>query len=320
MPLDLVIRDALVVGPRGPERMAIGIEGGRIVALSAELSERATETIGARGLHAFPGVIDAHVHFNDPGRADWEGVDTGSSALVAGGGTFFIDMPLNSSPPTLDRASFESKISAFRGKARADFALWGGLTPDNLDEMEALAECGVVGFKAFMSSSGIEDFRSCDDETLFRGMQIAARLGLPVAVHAENDGMTRALAGEARAAGRTGPATTSAPDRSPRRRRPSPARCFSQRRPAAPCTSCTPAPPAAWSWSARRWRRGCATPPARPARTISCSPRRTSCVSGRRQSARRRFERRRSASSFWRRWLPVAWTRSVRITPLPRRR
>jgi allantoinase len=205
MPLDLVIRGALVVGPRGPERMDIGIEGGRIVALSAELTDRARDTIDARGLHAFPGVIDAHVHFNDPGRADWEGVDTGSSALVAGGGTCFIDMPLNSSPPTLDRASFESKMSAFRGRARGDFALWGGLTPDNLDQMEALAECGVVGFKAFMSSSGIEDFRSCDDETLFRGMQVAARLGLPVAVHAENDGMTRALAAEARGAGRTGP-------------------------------------------------------------------------------------------------------------------
>jgi len=204
MPLDLVIRDALVVGPRGPEQMTIGIENGRIVSLAPEPAGAAKDTIDARGLHAFPGLIDAHVHFNDPGRADWEGVETGSSALVAGGGTCLVDMPLNSSPPTLDRASFEAKIAAFRGKARADFALWGGLTPDNLDRMEELAECGVVGFKAFMSGSGIDDFRSCDDETLFRGMRIAARLGLPVAVHAENDGMTRALAAEARRAGRTG--------------------------------------------------------------------------------------------------------------------
>jgi allantoinase len=204
MPLDLVIRDALVVGPRGPERMAIGIEDGKVAALSPEPEGSTRETVDAAGLHAFPGVVDAHVHFNDPGRADWEGVQTGSSALAAGGGTCFIDMPLNSSPPTLDRASFEAKLSAFRGKARTDFALWGGLTPDNLDGMEELAECGVVGFKAFMSASGIEDFRSCDDETLFRGMQTAARLGLPVAVHAENDGMTRALAAEARGAGRTG--------------------------------------------------------------------------------------------------------------------
>jgi allantoinase len=81
--------------------------------------------------------------------------------------------------------------------------LWGGLTPDNLDQLEALAECGVVGFKAFMSSSGIEDFRACDDESLYRGMRIAARLGLPVAVHAENEGMTRARAEIARSEGRT---------------------------------------------------------------------------------------------------------------------
>jgi allantoinase len=202
MPLDLVIRDAIVIGPHGPEGMAIGVEGGRIVALSPEIAERARETMDARGLHAFPGIIDAHVHFNDPGRADWEGVLSGSSALAAGGGTCFIDMPLNSSPPTLDRGSFEAKLAALTGRARTDFALWGGLTPDNLGELEALAECGVVGFKAFMSSSGIEDFRSCDDETLFRGMRIAARLGLPVAVHAENDGMTRALAAEARGSGK----------------------------------------------------------------------------------------------------------------------
>ena len=84
-----------------------------------------------------------------------------------------------------------------------DFALWGGLTPDNLDQLEALAERGVVGFKAFMSSSGIDDFRACDDESLYRGMRIAAGLGLPVAVHAENNGMTAALSALARGAGRT---------------------------------------------------------------------------------------------------------------------
>ncbi len=143
------------------------------------------------------------MHFNDPGRASWEGVETGSAALAAGGGTCFIDMPLNSSPPTLDAPSFAAKLSACRGAARTDFALWGGLTPDNLEHLEALAECGVVGFKAFMAGSGISDFRCCDDAALYRGMRIAARLGLPVAVHAENDAMVGVLAAEARAAGRT---------------------------------------------------------------------------------------------------------------------
>lgn len=203
MALDLVIRNALVVGDSGQAPLCIGIRDGLIAELAPEISESAKETIDGRGLHVFPGVIDAHVHFNEPGRADWEGIATGSAALAAGGGTCFIDMPLNSSPPTLDAPSFELKLAAARASARTDFALWGGLTPHNLDHLEELAEHGVVGFKAFMSSSGIEDFRSCDDESLYRGMQIAARLGLPVAVHAENDGMTRARAEIARAAGRT---------------------------------------------------------------------------------------------------------------------
>ncbi|MGA2379929.1 MAG: allantoinase AllB [Spirochaetia bacterium] len=203
MPFDLLIRGAYVVTAVGVDRLSIGIEEGKVAALVPEESGAARETIDARGLHVFPGVIDAHVHFNEPGRTEWEGVASGSAALSAGGGTCFIDMPLNSSPPTLDAPSFAAKLAAFKGAARTDFALWGGLTPDNIDHLEALAECGVVGFKAFMSGSGIEDFRRCDDDTLFRGMQIAARLGLPVAVHAENDGIVSALSASARAGGRT---------------------------------------------------------------------------------------------------------------------
>jgi len=192
-----------VVTAFGVQKLDIGIEGGRIAALTPEICEGAHEIIDARGLHVFPGVVDSHVHFNDPGRDSWEGVPSGSSALVAGGGTFFMDMPLNSSPPTLDPASFDSKLAACAGRSFADFALWGGLTPDNLDQLEALAERGVIGFKAFMSASGIGDFRCCDDESLYRGMQIASRLGLPVAVHAENNGMTAARSWIARAAGKT---------------------------------------------------------------------------------------------------------------------
>jgi len=203
MAMDCVIRGATVVRSTGVEALDIGIDGERIAGLAPEITGPARQVIDARGLHVFPGVLDAHVHFNDPGRDAWEGVPTGSSALVAGGGTCFIDMPLNSSPPTLDADSFDKKLAACNGRAFADFALWGGLTPDNLDELEALAERGVVGFKAFMSASGIDDFHSCDDESLYKGMQIASRLGLPVAVHAENNGMTSALSSIARTAGRT---------------------------------------------------------------------------------------------------------------------
>jgi allantoinase len=203
MAFDSIVRGGQIVTASGIQRLDIGIEGEQIAALAPEISECAREVIDARGLHIFPAVLDAHVHFNDPGRDSWEGVPSGSSALVAGGGTFFIDMPLNSSPPTLDAASFDRKLAACTGRSFADFALWGGLTPDNLDQLEALAERGVVGFKAFMSASGIDDFRSCDDEFLYRGMQIASRLGLPVAVHAENNGMTTARSKIARDSGRT---------------------------------------------------------------------------------------------------------------------
>jgi allantoinase len=204
MKWDLLIRGGEVVTPDGVRRADIAVENETIVEVAPELSGDARETIDASGLHVFPGLIDPHVHFNEPGRTEWEGFATGSSALAAGGGTCFFDMPLNSSPPTLDGPAFDLKLAAARASSYMDFALWGGLTPTNLDKLEELAERGVVGFKAFMSNSGIDDFARADDLTLSRGMQIAARLGLPVAVHAENEEMTARLAAEARAAGRTG--------------------------------------------------------------------------------------------------------------------
>ncbi len=207
MALDLIIRGGKVVRGSGVEELSIGVAEGEVAELGAEISGGAVEEIEARGLHIFPGVIDSHVHFNDPGggeRDDWEGVATGSAALVAGGGTCFFDMPLNALPPTLDGAGFDAKLAACRGAARADFALWGGLTPLNLDRMEELAERGVVGFKAFMANSGVPEFVACDDLSLFRGMEIAARLGLPVAVHAESESLTAALTAEARRASAKG--------------------------------------------------------------------------------------------------------------------
>jgi allantoinase len=201
---NMLVRGGVVVTADGCRRADIAIADGRIVEVSPELPGNATESIDATGCHVFPGVIDPHVHFNDPGRADWEGFATGSAAFAAGGGTLFVDMPLNASPPTLDAASFDAKVTAARGTARTDFALWGGLVPGNMAQLPELAARGVVGFKAFMSGSGIDDFEAADDATLWQGMQVAAELGLPVLVHAENDSITSALARQAIAAGRTG--------------------------------------------------------------------------------------------------------------------
>jgi allantoinase len=205
MPFDLLFRNGQVVTPAGVEQLDVAVEGGTIVELAAGIRGAAHEEVDAAGLHVFPGLIDAHVHFNEPGRTDWEGFDTGSAALAAGGGTCYFDMPLNAHPPTLDGESFDLKRAAAEANSRTDFALWGGLTPGNLDRLEELADRGVVGLKAFMSNSGIDDFDAADDHTLYRGMQAAARLGLIVAVHAENDAITGGLAAEAIRAGRTGP-------------------------------------------------------------------------------------------------------------------
>jgi allantoinase len=195
MTFDLLIRNGQVVGSDAVTQASIGITDGKIVE-TGDLTGDAREEIDATDLHIFPGVIDPHVHFNEPGRTDWEGLDTGSAALAAGGGTCFFDMPLNSSPPTLDGPSFDLKRAAAEASSRTDFALWGGLTPNNLDKLEELAARGVIGFKAFMSSSGIDDFERADDDTLREGMKIAAKVGLLVAVHAESEEITSTLTEE----------------------------------------------------------------------------------------------------------------------------
>ena len=202
MRLDLIVRGGAVVTPREISIADVGISQGEIVEVSPEIAGTAREEIDARGLHVLAGAIDAHVHFNEPGRTAWEGWATGSAACAVGGTTTVVEMPLNAHPPTLDGPSFDAKRQAAEASSRVDFALWGGLTPVNLERMEELAGRGVVGFKAFMSSSGIDDFPAADDATLHIGMRRAAALGLPVAVHAENEALTAALAAASIAAGR----------------------------------------------------------------------------------------------------------------------
>jgi allantoinase len=190
---DLVIRGATLVTPSGLLEADLGIAEGAIEAIGPDLDSGRTET-DAVGLHIFPGTVDAHLHFNEPGRTDWEGAATGSQALAAGGGTTFIDMPLNSTPCTVNAFEFERKREALAAASIADFALWGGLIPGNPDELPGLAEAGAIGFKAFMSNSGLPEFPRADDLTLYEGMLEAARLGLPVAVHAESEEITSRLA------------------------------------------------------------------------------------------------------------------------------
>jgi allantoinase len=201
--LDFIIRSGMVVTHESVAVADVGIADGKIVAVGEKLDGSAREEIKAEELHIFPGIIDSHVHFNEPGRADWEGFESGSRALVVGGGTMFFDMPLNASPPTCDTASFDEKAGLAAEKSYADFALWGGLVPGNLHCLEQLAERGVIGFKAFMANSGIEDFSRVDEAVLKEGMKRAAKLGKLVAVHAESEVITSELAKRAQDKGKT---------------------------------------------------------------------------------------------------------------------
>ncbi|MBI4902821.1 MAG: allantoinase AllB [Acidobacteria bacterium] len=200
---DLVVRGGMVITPGGPRLCDVGVTGGVIAAMDAELTG-GKEEIDAHGWTVFPGVIDVHLHFNEPGRTHWEGAAMGSRALAAGGGTVFFDMPLNSSPCTVGRAEFEQKRLALEHASITDFAVWGGIVPGNREALAELAECGAIGFKAFMSDSGLGEFPRADDVTLWEGMREAARLDLPVSVHAESDEITRTLAVRCLKEGRTG--------------------------------------------------------------------------------------------------------------------
>lgn len=135
-----------------------------------------------------PGLIDCHVHLNEPGRSDWEGFDTGTQAAVAGGITSLIEMPLNASPVTTTPANFETKLASARGKIHMHCGFWGGLVPDNLNQLEALLESGVFGLKAFLTHSGIDEFPDTGEKELREAMHILKKFDRPLLAHCEIDG------------------------------------------------------------------------------------------------------------------------------------
>lgn len=181
------------------------IEGERVAEIVDPGSGGADETIDASGLHVLPGVVDAHVHCNEPGRTEWEGFAAATAGAAAGGTTTIADMPLNSVPPTNDGAAFEAKRHALERAALVDVALWGGLVGADPRPLRELSTRGVVGVKAFMSDPGVPEYPRLDDATLAEGLAAAARLGLLVAVHAEDERATKEAAARLRGAGRMDP-------------------------------------------------------------------------------------------------------------------
>lgn len=174
---DLAVRGGTLVLPDGERVADLLLSDGRIEAVVPPGEGAADRTLDVRGLTVLPGVVDAHVHFNDPGRAEWEGWETGTRGAAAGGVTTVCDMPLNSIPPTTTVAAFDTKRETGEYAAYVDFALWGGLTDGA--ELDGLRARGVVGVKAFLCDSGVPEFPPVDVE------RILGANGL-VAVHAED--------------------------------------------------------------------------------------------------------------------------------------
>ena len=134
-----------------------------------------------------PGIIDSHVHINEPGRTDWEGFETITKAAIAGGITTLVDMPLNASPVTTSKNAFEVKLNSSKGKLYCNCGFWGGIVPDNIELLDELIQAGVLGIKAFLTHSGIDDFPNVNLNELKKGLKILKKYQIPLLVHAELD-------------------------------------------------------------------------------------------------------------------------------------
>ena len=185
---DLVVRAARAVTPSGERGVCLGITDGRIVAvepLSASLTG-AAELVLADDEVLLPGLVDTHVHVNEPGRTEWEGFATATRAAAAGGVTTIVDMPLNSLPPTVDVAALEVKRAAADGQCHVDVGFWGGAVPGNLGELRGLHDAGVFGVKCFLVHSGVDEFPPLSHAELGECLEELARFDGLMVVHAED--------------------------------------------------------------------------------------------------------------------------------------
>lgn len=188
-PVDVVIRGGTLVAPEGRLTAGLVIQDGIIVAIEEErYLPPSKQAIDASGLFVLPGVVDAHVHFRDPGDTDSEDWETGSAAAACGGVTTVFDMP-STNPPVDNVAHLQQKLAIAGARSHVDFGLYGLLGAHNLSELEALSEHGVVGFKCFMSSSLSGRLPAPDDGVMYDGFERIARLGRRCIVHAENLGI-----------------------------------------------------------------------------------------------------------------------------------
>ena len=192
MDFDKALYSRRVVTSKGIKEAIIFIKNGKIIDITEGVgvlpesnSIKPLENLDNSVI--MPGLIDAHVHINEPGREEWEGFDTATRAAAAGGVTSLIEMPLNAAPVTTTIAAFEQKIAATQGKLHVNCGFYGGLVPNNYADLPDLMRTGVFGIKCFLIHSGIDEFPNVSEADLKKAMPLIAASGLPLLVHAELD-------------------------------------------------------------------------------------------------------------------------------------
>ena len=190
---ETVISAHRVITPDGERPATVVVRDGRIVTVTS--SHRAPDITIAPQHVLLPGLVDSHVHVNEPGRTEWEGFATATAAARAGGVTTIVDMPLNSVPPTTSVAALRVKQATARGKVHVDTAFWGGAIPGNLDDLEPLHEAGVVGFKCFLLPSGVDEFPPLDATGLRAAMTRIASFDGVLIAHAEAEAAIGSVGG-----------------------------------------------------------------------------------------------------------------------------
>jgi allantoinase len=187
---DLIIRGQRVVHRETISPASVHIGGGRILSVGPFDDFPAGCAVVEADSHAvvMPGLVDTHVHVNEPGRTEWEGFETATRAAAAGGVTTLVEMPLNSIPPTTTLEALHAKLEAARGKCHVDVGFWGGVVPGNLSELGPMFAAGVVGFKCFLVHSGVDEFPNVTEGDLLKALPELKRLGAVLIVHAELPG------------------------------------------------------------------------------------------------------------------------------------
>jgi allantoinase len=186
---DLIVCGKRVIVPEGERAAAVHIRGGAIAAVTAfDEIPRGVPVHEAGDAVVMPGIVDTHVHINEPGRTEWEGFSSATRAAAAGGVTTLVEMPLNSIPATTTAAAYREKIAGAAGKLSVDTGFWGGVVPGNLAELRPLWEAGVFGFKCFLVPSGVDEFAAVDEADLLMALPALAAMGAPLLAHAELPG------------------------------------------------------------------------------------------------------------------------------------